>query len=238
MNADLRGMNADLRGMNADLRGMNADLRGRAERTMNSKETSSMKCPLFAVLSGLLLTAMVGCGKKEAPAPPPTEVKVATVLQKDVPVYVEAIGQTRGSTEIEVRARVEGFLADGRLQGRDPRHEGAAPLHDRPAALRGRRSRRRKGALAEAEAAARPRPAGRRALRAAGRQERDLAPGVRDGGGGPAGGRGRRGGRQGRRRRAPRSTSATRRWWRPRTAWSARPRSIRARWWGAGRARC
>jgi membrane fusion protein (multidrug efflux system) len=37
-------------------------------------------------------------------------VKVATVLQKDVPVFVEAIGQTRGSTEIEVRARVEGYL--------------------------------------------------------------------------------------------------------------------------------
>ena len=35
---------------------------------------------------------------------------MATVLQKDVPIYVEAIGQTRGSTEIEVRARVEGFI--------------------------------------------------------------------------------------------------------------------------------
>ncbi len=50
------------------------------------------------------------CSKKEAPPPPPPEVKVATVVQRDVPVYVEAIGQTRGSTEIEVRARVEGFL--------------------------------------------------------------------------------------------------------------------------------
>jgi membrane fusion protein (multidrug efflux system) len=50
------------------------------------------------------------CGKKEAPPPPPPEVKAAVVLQKDVPIYVEAIGQTRGSTEIEVRARVEGFL--------------------------------------------------------------------------------------------------------------------------------
>ena len=55
--------------------------------------------------------ALVGCpGKKEAPPPAPPEVKVAPVLQKDVPIYVEAIGQTRGSTEIEVRARVEGFL--------------------------------------------------------------------------------------------------------------------------------
>jgi membrane fusion protein (multidrug efflux system) len=37
-------------------------------------------------------------------------VKVAPVVQRDVPVYVDVIGQTRGSSEIEVRARVEGFL--------------------------------------------------------------------------------------------------------------------------------
>ena len=57
-----------------------------------------------------LLAASYGCGKKEAPPPPPPEVKVAPVLQRDVPVFIDAIGQTRGSTEIEVRARVEGFL--------------------------------------------------------------------------------------------------------------------------------
>src|SRR4029450_1419018 len=44
------------------------------------------------------------------PPPPVPEVTVAPVIQRDVPVFVEAIGQTRGSTEIEVRARVEGFL--------------------------------------------------------------------------------------------------------------------------------
>ena len=60
-------------------------------------------------LAGLLATT-IGCGKKEAPPPPPPEVRVAAVLQRDVPVFVDAIGQTRGSTEIEVRARVEGFL--------------------------------------------------------------------------------------------------------------------------------
>jgi membrane fusion protein, multidrug efflux system len=69
-----------------------------------------MQRALIVALSGLLASAAAGCGKKEAPAPPPPDVKVATVLQKDVPIYVEAIGQTRGSTEIEVRARVEGFL--------------------------------------------------------------------------------------------------------------------------------
>jgi membrane fusion protein (multidrug efflux system) len=74
------------------------------------EETNPMKRALIPALCGLLAIATLGCGKKEAPAPPPPDVKVATVLQKDVPIYVEAIGQTRGSTEIEVRARVEGFI--------------------------------------------------------------------------------------------------------------------------------
>ncbi|MFN0241625.1 MAG: efflux RND transporter periplasmic adaptor subunit [Planctomycetota bacterium] len=65
-------------------------------------------------LSVLLLScALASCpGKKEAaaPPPPPPDVKVAQVLQRDVPVYIEAIGETRGNTEIEIRARVEGFI--------------------------------------------------------------------------------------------------------------------------------
>src|SRR5262245_55587448 len=67
------------------------------------------RVPIVA-LSSALAIASLGCGKKEAPAPQPPAVKVASVLQKDVPIFVEAIGQTRGSTEIEVQARVEGFL--------------------------------------------------------------------------------------------------------------------------------
>jgi len=69
-----------------------------------------MKSVLTATLCALLATALVGCGAQEPLAPPPVDVKVATVLQKDVPIYIEAVGQTRGSTEIEVRARVEGYL--------------------------------------------------------------------------------------------------------------------------------
>ncbi len=66
--------------------------------------------PTALVLASLLATS-AGCGEKEAPPPPPPpEVKVAPVVQRDVPVYIEVIGQTRGSTEIEVRARVEGYL--------------------------------------------------------------------------------------------------------------------------------
>jgi len=60
----------------------------------------------------IVVGALVGCHRNEqaVAAPPPPEVKVAVVLQRDVPVYVEAIGETRGNTEIEIRARVEGFI--------------------------------------------------------------------------------------------------------------------------------
>lgn len=51
------------------------------------------------------------CEKKEAaPPPPPPEVMVTPVIQKDVPVYLELVGQTVGFQDVEVRARVEGIL--------------------------------------------------------------------------------------------------------------------------------
>ncbi|HJQ98382.1 MAG TPA: efflux RND transporter periplasmic adaptor subunit [Candidatus Polarisedimenticolaceae bacterium] len=66
----------------------------------------------FPLLAGLLLPVLIAaaCKEKAPPPPPPPDVKVAPVLQRDVPIYIEAIGETRGSSEIEVRARVEGFV--------------------------------------------------------------------------------------------------------------------------------
>jgi membrane fusion protein (multidrug efflux system) len=71
-----------------------------------------MPRPLALGAYVILLALAGGCDKqaKEAPPPPPPEVKVVEVVQKDVPIYVEAIGETRGNTEIEIRARVEGFI--------------------------------------------------------------------------------------------------------------------------------
>jgi membrane fusion protein (multidrug efflux system) len=66
---------------------------------------------LFALFA-LPLSSLVACKKAEkstAPPPPPA-VKVAEVVARDVPIIVEAIGQTRGNEEIEISARVEGFL--------------------------------------------------------------------------------------------------------------------------------
>jgi membrane fusion protein (multidrug efflux system) len=54
--------------------------------------------------------ALCSCTKKEAAPPPPAEVVVTEAVQKDVPVMMEMVGQTKGSQDVEIRARVEGYL--------------------------------------------------------------------------------------------------------------------------------
>jgi membrane fusion protein, multidrug efflux system len=56
------------------------------------------------------IASSVACEQPAPPAPPPPEVYVAPVEQKDVPVYLELVGQTEGFQDVEIRARVEGFL--------------------------------------------------------------------------------------------------------------------------------
>jgi membrane fusion protein, multidrug efflux system len=58
------------------------------------------------LLIGLLLFS---CNKKVAETVAP-EVPVASVLVKDVPLTQEYVGQTFGGTDIQIRARVQGFL--------------------------------------------------------------------------------------------------------------------------------
>ena len=59
----------------------------------------------------LILAAPIACSKTEAPPPPPPpEVQVAEVVRKDVPIYIELVGSTLGSEDIEIRPRVEGYL--------------------------------------------------------------------------------------------------------------------------------
>jgi membrane fusion protein (multidrug efflux system) len=55
---------------------------------------------------------IAGCSKKEeAPkAPPAPEVQVAEVILRDVPVGGELTGTLKGNVDIEIRARVEGYL--------------------------------------------------------------------------------------------------------------------------------
>jgi membrane fusion protein (multidrug efflux system) len=59
----------------------------------------------------VLLVLCTACSKKEtAPPPAATEVTVTTVTQRDTPVDFEFTAQTQSSREVEIRARVDGFL--------------------------------------------------------------------------------------------------------------------------------
>ena len=63
------------------------------------------------VAAAAIAAALGAACEKPAPPPaPPTEVYVAPVVQKDVPVYLDLVGQTQGFQDVDIRARVEGFL--------------------------------------------------------------------------------------------------------------------------------
>ncbi len=59
-------------------------------------------------LFALLMT--VGCEKPPQIAAPIPEVTVVLPVQRDVPVYLDLVGQAQGQQDVESRARVEGYL--------------------------------------------------------------------------------------------------------------------------------
>jgi len=60
------------------------------------------------------------CSKPEPPAMPPMEVAVVEVQPRDIPIHLDMIGQTLGSVDIPIRARVDGVLDEIHfLEGRD-----------------------------------------------------------------------------------------------------------------------
>jgi len=62
---------------------------------------------LFVVVS----LAMLGCGRTQAAAPPlPPEVRVARVVQQDVPVYSDWVASLDGYVNAEIRPQVSGYL--------------------------------------------------------------------------------------------------------------------------------
>src|SRR5712671_2805146 len=83
---------------------------------------------------------------------PPPEVAVVTVQPQSVPATFEYIGQTAGSREVEVRARVTGIVLKRNYR------EGAVDVHHRSRPLRsgrctGRsRARQRRGEARSSEA--------------------------------------------------------------------------------------
>lgn len=78
----------------------------------------SRKCNLtpFGILSVLIagtLATTTGClrtGGAASAAPPPLEVEVTAVQQKDVPIYKEWIGTLDGLVNADIKAEVSGYL--------------------------------------------------------------------------------------------------------------------------------
>jgi multidrug efflux pump subunit AcrA (membrane-fusion protein) len=68
------------------------------------------RCARWVLL--LALAALAGCGRSEQQAPqrPPPEVSVMTVTPRTVPYVVTFVAQTESSQQVEIVARVSGFL--------------------------------------------------------------------------------------------------------------------------------
>jgi len=77
----------------------------------------------------LLSVALIGC-KNEKPAvqaPPPPEVTVAAPIKKEITRYLEYSGRIEAQDEVEIRARVQGFV--DKIHYKDgQRVEAGAPL--------------------------------------------------------------------------------------------------------------
>jgi membrane fusion protein (multidrug efflux system) len=72
----------------------------------------SMRADRGSTLAAVAIAAALSaaCDKAVAVAPEPPEVYVTPVVQQDVPVYLDLVGQTQGFQDVDIRARVEGFL--------------------------------------------------------------------------------------------------------------------------------
>jgi membrane fusion protein, multidrug efflux system len=73
---------------------------------MKLKNTPLRRASLLLAIPFIMLS----CAEKEVKTPPPPEIPVVEVVQKDVPIYSQFVGQVYGYSDIPIRARVAGFL--------------------------------------------------------------------------------------------------------------------------------
>jgi RND family efflux transporter MFP subunit len=84
--------------------------------TMRTPNDKNSRAPLSGSLSILLLPAMLSflftsCQSPNAAAPPPpVEVEVATVSQKDIPIYGEWVATLDGYVNAQIQPQVTGYI--------------------------------------------------------------------------------------------------------------------------------
>lgn len=67
-------------------------------------------CSFKLAIISVLCLFLLSCEKSEPPTPPLLEIPVVQVQEQDVPIILEMVGQTSGSRDIPIRARVDGTL--------------------------------------------------------------------------------------------------------------------------------
>jgi membrane fusion protein (multidrug efflux system) len=75
---------------------------------MRSRQVVNLLPLIVAV--GLSVMFLTGCAKEQKVEPPPPEVTVLDIVQQDVPVSFEYVAHTQSSREVNIQARVNGFL--------------------------------------------------------------------------------------------------------------------------------
>lgn len=77
-----------------------------------NREISAIKKPVSIIMLGLVAFTLVACGKKDQAGGqmPPMPVSVIEIQPASVPVSAEAVAQTEGAKEVEIRPRVGGIL--------------------------------------------------------------------------------------------------------------------------------
>src|SRR4030081_544845 len=107
---------------------------------------------LLFILFAVLTLAMTGCGRTQAAAPPPVpEVEVATVEQRDVPVYSEWVATLDGYVNAQVRPQVSGYIIKQTYTEGSLVHEGQVLFEIDPRPFQATLDRA-KGDLAQAQA--------------------------------------------------------------------------------------
>jgi membrane fusion protein (multidrug efflux system) len=63
------------------------------------------------LLGGYFLLVLASCGSKATPpAPPPAAVQIATVVQRDTPIYSEYVATLDGYVNAQIQPRVAGYI--------------------------------------------------------------------------------------------------------------------------------
>lgn len=91
---------------------------------LHQRHLKKTNASIAALLSTLLLAAaLIGCGKKSEVAPPaPAAMPVSYIsaTSTSVPMSVEAVAQTEGAKEVEIRPRVGGIILKKMFEEGEP----------------------------------------------------------------------------------------------------------------------